>query len=260
MSTKTKENLTVVSQEEIGKDIFSLWLQTDQMAQYARPGQFLSLYTGNAGKLLPRPISICEIDKETSRIRLVYRVTGKNTGTEAFSKMQPGDKIEALGPLGNGFPLEEAEGKKVFLIGGGIGIPPMLETAKQLNAQKTAVLGYRDELFLNEEFAKYADVYVATEDGSAGTRGNVLDAIRENALKADVIFACGPTPMLRALKSYAEENNITCWISMEERMACGIGACLACVCKSKNIDSHSQVHNKRVCKDGPVFLSTEVEL
>ena len=159
MSTKTKENLTVVSQEEIGKDIFSLWLQTDQMAQYARPGQFLSLYTGNAGKLLPRPISICEIDKETSRIRLVYRVTGKNTG------------------------------KKVFLIGGGIGIPPMLETAKQLNAQKTAVLGYRDELFLNEEFAKYADVYVATEDGSSGTKGNVLNAIQEKALEADVIFA-----------------------------------------------------------------------
>ena len=260
MSTKTKENLTVVSQEEIGKDIFSLWLQTDQMAQYARPGQFLSLYTGNAGKLLPRPISICEIDKETSRIRLVYRVTGKNTGTEAFSKMQPGDKIEALGPLGNGFPLEEAEGKKVFLIGGGIGIPPMLETAKQLNAQKTAVLGYRDELFLNEEFAKYADVYVATEDGSAGTKGNVLNAIQEKALEADVIFACGPTPMLRALKEYAAANNIICWISMEERMACGIGACLACVCKSKEIDAHSQVHNKRVCKDGPVFLSTEVEL
>ena len=260
MSTKTKENLTVVSQEEIGKDIFSLWLQTDQMAQYARPGQFLSLYTGNAGKLLLRPISICEIDKETSRIRLVYRVTGKNTGTEAFSKMQLGDKIEALGPLGNGFPLEEAEGKKVFLIGGGIGIPPMLETAKQLNAQKTAVLGYRDELFLNEEFAKYADVYVATEDGSSGTKGNVLNAIQEKTLEADVIFACGPTPMLRALKEYAAANHITCWISMEERMACGIGACLACVCKSKDIDAHSQVHNKRVCKDGPVFLSTEVEL
>ena len=260
MSTKTKENLTVVSQEEIGKDIFSLWLQTDQMAQYARPGQFLSLYTGNAGKLLPRPISICEIDKETSRIRLVYRVTGKNTGTEAFSKMQLGDKIEALGPLGNGFPLEEAEGKKVFLIGGGIGIPPMLETAKQLNAQKTAVLGYRDELFLNEEFAKYADVYVATEDGSSGTKGNVLNAIQEKTLEADVIFACGPTPMLRALKEYAAANHITCWISMEERMACGIGACLACVCKSKDIDAHSQVHNKRVCKDGPVFLSTGVEL
>lgn len=260
MSDKTKEYLSVVSQEEIGRDIFSLWLQTEHMAEKARPGQFLSLYTKDGSKLLPRPISICEIDREQGRIRLVYRVTGKNTGTESFSRMRPGDRIEAMGPLGNGFPLEEAAGKKVFLIGGGIGIPPMLETAKQLNAEKTAVLGYRDELFLNEEFEKYADVYVATEDGSAGTKGNVLNAIMEQALEADVIFACGPTPMLRALKAYAEEKHIACWISMEERMACGIGACLACVCKSKEIDAHSQVHNKRVCKDGPVFLSTEVEL
>ena len=136
----------------------------------------------------------------------------------------------------------------------------MLETAKQLNAQKTAVLGYRDELFLNKEFAKYADVYVATEDGSSGTKGNVLNAIQEKALEADVIFACGPTPMLRALKEYAAANHITCWISMEERMACGIGACLACVCKSKEKDAHSNVNNKRICKDGPVFLSTEVEI
>ena len=256
---KQKENAVVHSQEQLADGIDSMWINTEA-AKDAKPGQFISMYTTDGSKLLPRPISICEIDKETSRIRLVYRVTGKNTGTEAFSKMQPGDKIEALGPLGNGFPLEEAEGKKVFLIGGGIGIPPMLETAKQLNAQKTAVLGYRDELFLNEEFAKYADVYVATEDGSSGTKGNVLNAIQEKALEADVIFACGPTPMLRALKEYAAANHITCWISMEERMACGIGACLACVCKSKDIDAHSQVHNKRVCKDGPVFLSTEVEL
>ena len=165
-----------------------------------------------------------------------------------------------LGPLGNGFPLHEAEGKRVFLMGGGIGIPPMLQTAKELKGQKTAILGYRDELFLNNEFQEYADVYVATEDGSAGTRGNVMDAIRENALEADVIFACGPTPMLRAIKAYAEDKNIPCWISMEERMACGVGACLACVCKSKEVDGHSHVHNKRICKDGPVFLSTEVEL
>ena len=261
MSTKTKENLTVVSQEEIGKDIFSLWLQTDQMAQYARPGQFLSLYTGNAGKLLPRPISICEIDKETSRIRLVYRVTGKNTGTEAFSKMQPEDKIEALGPLGNGFPLEEAEGKKVFLIGGGIGIPPMLELAKQLKCEKQIILGYRNsDMFLLDEFKKQGEVYIATEDGSVGSKGNVLDAIRENELDAEVIYACGPTPMLRALKQYASENHMECWISMEEKMACGIGACLACVCKSKEVDGHTNVHNKRVCKEGPVFLAEEVEL
>ena len=248
MSTKTKESLRIVSQEEIGKGIFSMWLQADRMAEAARPGQFLSLYTRNGSKLLPRPISICEIDRENGRIRLVYRVTGKNTGTEEFSRLHPG------------ITLEEAEGKKVFLIGGGIGIPPMLQTAKELKAEKTAVLGYRDELFLNEEFAEYADVYVATEDGSAGTKGNVLNAIKEKSLEADVIFACGPTPMLRALKEYAAEKNITCWISMEERMACGVGACLACVCKSKEIDAHSQVHNKRVCKDGPVFLSTEVEL
>lgn len=260
MSEKTKKSLKIVSQEEIGKDIFSMWLQADEMAESARPGQFLSLYTRDGSKLLPRPISICEIDRENKRIRLVYRVTGKKTGTEDFSKLHAGIAVEVLGPLGNGFPLYEAEGKRVFLMGGGIGIPPMLQTAKELNAEKTAVLGYRDELFLNEEFEKYADVFVATEDGSAGTKGNVMDAIRENALEADVIFACGPTPMLRAIKNYAEEKNIPCWISMEERMACGVGACLACVCKSKEVDSHSHVHNKRICKDGPVFLSTEVEL
>ena len=258
MSTKIKENLTVVSQEEIGKDIFSLWLQTDQMAQYARPGQFLSLYTGNASKLLPRPISICEIDKENSRIRLVYRVTGKNTGTEAFSKMQPGDKIEALGPLGNGFPTDST--KKAFLIGGGIGSQPMLELAKTLKGERQMVLGYRDVLFLNQEFEPYGSVYLATEDGSAGTKGNVLDAIREQGLDADVIYACGPTPMLRAIKAYAQENGIECWLSLEERMACGVGACLACVCKSKEVDDHSHVHNKRICKDGPVFPAQEVEL
>ena len=136
----------------------------------------------------------------------------------------------------------------------------MLETAKQLNAKKTAVLGYRDELFLTEEMEKNGELYIATEDGSAGTKGNVMDAIRENGLKADVIFACGPTPMLRAIKAYAEEQQIPCWISMEEKMACGVGACLACVCKSKEVDDHSHVHNKRICKDGPVFSASEVEL
>ena len=101
---------------------------------------------------------------------------------------------------------------------------------------------------------------MATEDGSYGTKGNVLDAIRENGLSADVLFACGPTPMLRALKAYASEHGIEAWISLEEKMACGVGACLACVCKSRDVDSHSHVHNKRICKDGPVFLAEEVEL
>ena len=147
-----------------------------------------------------------------------------------------------------------------MLMGGGIGIPPMLETAKAIQGEKLIVSGYRDELFLTEELNAAGELYLATEDGSAGTKGNVLDAVRANRLEADVIFACGPTPMLRAIKAYALEKGIPCWISMEERMACGIGACLACVCKSTEIDGHSLVHNKRICKDGPVFLSTEVEI
>ena len=121
-------------------------------------------------------------------------------------------------------------------------------------------MGYRDALFLTEELEKNGSVFIATEEGSAGTKGNVLGAVRENDIQADIIYACGPTPMLRALKAYAQEEGIECWISMEERMACGIGACLACVCQSKEVDGHSYVHNKRVCKEGPVFLASEVEL
>lgn len=255
---KVKMTAKVVSQQALTDDIFSMWIQADEIAGAAVPGQFISVYTKDAGKLLPRPISLCQVDKEKGQLRIVYRVVG--AGTSQFSGYQAGDDIEIMGPLGNGFPLERAFGKKVFLIGGGIGIPPMLELARQLDCEKQAVLGYRDVLFLNDEFEKFSDVYVATEDGSAGTKGNVLDAIRENGLKADVIFACGPTPMLRALKAYAEEHEIECWLSLEEKMACGIGACLACVCQSKEVDEHSHVHNKRICKDGPVFLAQEVEL
>ena len=173
-----------------------------------------------------------------------------------------GDTVDILGPLGNGFPLEEAEGKKVFLMGGGIGVPPILELAKQMECEKKQiVVGYRDaHTFLKEEFEQAGELYISTEDGSVGTKGNVMDAIRENALEADMIYACGPTPMLRAIKQYAETNGIECYISLEERMACGIGACLACVCKTKEKDAHSNVNNKRICKDGPVFLSTEVDL
>lgn len=255
---KVKMTAKVVSQQALTDDIFSMWIQADEIAGVAVPGQFISVYTKDTGKLLPRPISLCQVDKEKGQLRIVYRVVG--AGTSQFSGYQAGDDIEIMGPLGNGFPLERAAGKKVFLIGGGIGIPPMLELARQLDCEKQAVLGYRDVLFLNDEFEKFSDVYVVTEDGSAGTKGNVLDAIRENGLKADVIFACGPTPMLRALKAYAEEHEIECWLSLEEKMACGIGACLACVCQSKEVDEHSHVHNKRICKDGPVFLAQEVEL
>jgi dihydroorotate dehydrogenase electron transfer subunit len=261
MAEKKKENAVVVSQEQLADGIFSLWLQTEA-SQEARPGQFISMYTNDGSKLLPRPISICEIDKENGRLRMVYRVTGENTGTEQFSKLTTGDTVPVIGPLGNGFPLEKAEGKKVFLMGGGIGVPPILELAKQMQCEKKQiVVGYRNaETFLKEQFEANGELYISTEDGSVGTKGNVMNAIAENGLTADIIYACGPTPMLRAIKNYAEENGIECYISLEERMACGIGACLACTCKSKEKDHHTNVHNKRICKDGPVFLSTEVEI
>lgn len=258
MSRKKKTTAIVVSQKEIAEKIYDLWLETD-LALNARPGQFVAVYPKNAATLLPRPISICEADKKRGRLRLVYRIAGK--GTKEFSSYKAGDEVSVLGVLGNGFPLEKAEGKRVFLIGGGIGIPPMLQLAKELDGEKQIVVGYRNrDLFLREDLERNGRVYIATEDGSVGSRGNVMDAIRDNHLQADVIMACGPMPMLRAVKQYAEENGIEAYISLEERMACGVGACLGCVCKTKEVDHHSHVHNARICSDGPVFEAKEVDI
>ncbi len=254
---KEKKTVSVVSQEYLSQDVCSMWLQAGDMALEAGPGQFLSVYCRDGSRLLPRPVSICEIDKNLGRIRIVYRTVG--SGTREMALWKEGDLVEILGPLGNGFP-DVSEDRTAFLIGGGIGIPPMLELARSLKCRKKVILGYRDELFLNEEFEPYGDVFIATEDGSRGTRGNVLDAVREHGLKGDVIMACGPAPMLKALKAYAAEQGMECYLSLEERMACGVGACLACVCRTKEVDSHSNVHNRRICKDGPVFRAEEVEL
>lgn len=259
MSDKKKSIATVSSQEMLSEGIYSMWLsfpKEQDVAAAAVPGQFISLYCQDGSRLLPRPISICEIDKEKSSLRIVYRVAGK--GTEEFSGLSAGDTIAVVGPLGNGFTRKSG---KSILIGGGIGIPPMLELAKSLKGEVCVVLGYRDsDLFLKEEFEPYAEVYVSTEDGSVGTKGNVIDAICAEGLEADTIYACGPMPMLRGVKAFAAEKGISAQISMEEKMACGIGACLACVCQSKEKDAHSNVNNKRVCKDGPVFDAQEIEL
>jgi len=252
---KFQETAVILSQEQIGEDIYSLWIQTKEIAKEAVPGQFISVYCRDASRMLPRPISICELDQEQGRLRMVYRVAG--AGTAEFAGYKAGEELKVMGPLGNGFPLKA---KKALLIGGGIGVPPMLELAKQLPGEKTLVMGYRSETYLEPELAAAAPLYIATEDGSKGTSGNVLDAIRANGLTAEVLYACGPTPMLRALKAYAEERGMEAWISLEERMACGIGACLACVCRSKDVDEHTHVKNKRICKEGPVFNAQEVEL
>lgn len=253
--SKIKIRANILRQEMIARNVFSMVIQAKEIATQAVPGQFVDLYSADGSKLLPRPISLCEIDREQGTLRLVYRIAGK--GTAEFSTLTSDHTIDVLGPLGNGF---KKEGKKAIIIGGGIGIPPMLQLAKELDCEKSIVLGYRDEEFLSSEFKPYGDVYMSSDNGEFGVKGTVMDAIREYGIEGDIIYACGPTPMLRAIREYAIEHNIKAQISLEERMACGVGACLACVCKSREVDDHSMVHNKRVCKDGPVFYAEEVEL
>lgn len=252
---KFKINANVIRQDNIATGIYSMVIDAPKIAAVAVPGQFLNLYSADGSHLLPRPISICKIDREKGYIRLVYRVAG--AGTKEFSALTSDHTIEVLGPLGNGF---KKEGKKAILIGGGIGIPPMLQLASELDIEKSIVLGYRDEEFLSTEFEPYGKVYKASDNGKIGVKGTVMDAIREYGIEGDIIYACGPTPMLKAIAEYAKEKGIRAQISLEEKMACGVGACLACVCKSKDVDDHSKVNNKRVCKDGPVFYAEEVEL
>ncbi len=266
MSKKIKKEAKVLSQRLLSEGIFDMWLETP-IAKDVVPGQFVGVFPTNKSTLLPRPISICEVDLNRSAIRLVYRVVG--SGTAEFALYQPDDYIMILGPLGNGFPLEKAAGKNVVVIGGGIGVPPLLETSKRLSlsdsvdkpACVSAVMGYRNcDTFLDDEFTKYAKLYVATEDGSLGTKGNVIDAMKEQNVPCDVIFACGPMPMLRGIKAYAQEIGAKAYLSLEERMACGVGACLGCICKTKEVDAHSHVHNARICTDGPVFDADDLDM
>lgn len=246
----------MLTQHLIAPFVYDMWIETG-MAAEAKPGQFISIYPKDKSLLLPRPISVCEVSADRTALRIVYRTVGR--GTEQFKFYSPREPLKVLGPFGNGFPLEKGEGKKVFLIGGGIGIPPMVELAKRLHTEKQIILGYRDKFcFLKADLEQYGQVYIATEDGSVGTKGNVMDAIRENGLEADVIYACGPMPMLRAIKAYAAEKGIPAYISLEEHMACGVGACLGCVVKTKEVHHHTNVNNARICTDGPVFEAGEV--
>ena len=180
---KVKITAEVVSQTCIATDIYSLILKANEIASQAVAGQFVSVYSRDGSRMLPRPISLCGIDKEAGTLRLVYRIAGK--GTNEFSKLQAGDTVDILGPLGNGFMKETG---KAILIGGGIGIPPMLQLAKELDCEKSIVLGYRDELFLNEEFEPYGTVYLSSEDGMHGTKGNVIDAIKACAVTGDIVW------------------------------------------------------------------------
>ena len=262
---KKKISMRVAESREIAEGIYALTLvyPEGEAPEAVRPGQFAGLYPNDPTAILPRPISICRWNPAERSLRFVYRVAGK--GTAQFSKLRKGDALDMLGILGNGYDLDLLEGKRVLLLGGGIGVPPMLELAAALSRRPgtdvTAALGYRDDqLFLADEMSGYARVLIATEDGSAGVRGNVLDAVHKAQAQADVLCACGPLPMLRAIKAYAAKQGIDAYLSLEERMACGVGVCLGCVTKTAKVDAHSMVRNARICTEGPVFSAKEVIL
>lgn len=261
---KKKTSMQVVESRTLAENIYSLTLSYDpsDRPEAVRPGQFVGLYPNDPSRLLPRPISICRYDPGRGELRLVYRAVGAGTGE--FAELRGGDRIRMLGILGNGYDLNLLKSKKVLLLGGGIGIPPMLELAaalKEAGTEAEVCLGYRNqELFLKDEFDEVSRLYISTEDGSRGVRGTVLDAVREAGITPEAVCACGPLPMLRAVKAYAAERKISCYVSLEEHMACGVGACLGCVVKTTHKDPHSNVNNARICTEGPVFNAEDVDI
>ena len=232
-------------------NIYDMILLAPEVANLAKPGQFINVYTGKGEMLLPRPISLCEIDKKEGTLRLLYQAIGK--GTQYFSTLQKGNTLKILGALGNGFSINP-EHQQHILIGGGIGVPPMLELAKTLQGNITVFIGAKSKPILVDEFQKIgATVFVATDDGSYGLHGTVLDALKQEQPKGDMIYACGPKVMLKAVFEWA--NQMPIQVSMEERMACGIGACVGCAIKIKK---GNDWENLKVCKDGPVFWGNEI--
>ncbi|MBM7654039.1 dihydroorotate dehydrogenase electron transfer subunit [Neobacillus cucumis] len=252
-----KELCKVLSQKEIASDIFELTVKGELVKQISEPGQFVHIKVANGlDPLLRRPISISSYDLEQERLTMIYRSEGK--GTTMLSEAQPGMYIDILGPLGNGFPIDEVlAGETALLVGGGIGVPPLYELSNQLvqkGVKVIHVLGFQtaSAVFYEEEFSKNGETYVTTVDGTYGKKGFVTDVMKE--LQFDCIYTCGPTPMLRAIEqNYADKK---LFLSLEERMGCGIGACFACVCKKK--EDPTGASYKKVCSDGPVFRAGEV--
>lgn len=249
----TKVMAAVLSNAEIAPGCFDLKVKSAQ-AKEAVPGQFVEIYI--EGKTLRRPISICGADKEAGVLRMVYQIRGE--GTAWLATVKAGDALDILGPLGHGFTLKNAQ-NPVF-IGGGIGTPPMLEAAKAAGGTADAILGYRNEsaVILEEDFkAVCRNVTIATDDGSYGYKGFVTDVLKKRLeSECDLICACGPMPMMKAITKMAEEKGISCQVSLEERMGCGIGACLTCVCKIKS--GEDDFRHAQVCRYGPVVDAKEV--
>ncbi|UOF89185.1 dihydroorotate dehydrogenase electron transfer subunit [Fodinisporobacter ferrooxydans] len=249
---------TILAHQPVARQMMQLDLQVDDAFAYV-PGQFLHVrVTDGHDFLLRRPISLCNFDPDTRVLSLVYRVGGD--GTRALAKRTPGMEVDVLGPLGQGFPIHEEDGH-ALLIGGGIGVPPLVELAKQITAQGktvTAVIGFltKDVVILEKELQMYGDVFVCTDDGSYGHHGRVTDLLTADLLASvDRYYSCGPLPMLQAIVGKIEAK-VPGYVSLEERMGCGIGACMACV--QWTVDEQGNKRLQKICKQGPVFDGREV--
>lgn len=221
-------------------------------------GQFLNLSLGRADMPLRRPFGIARHTADS--VTVCYQVVGK--GTEYLATLSAGAKLRAVLPLGNGFDVGEAQ--SIALVGGGVGIFPLLSVAEGYDREFRSYLGYRnaDKVCLTEDFKRRGAVRIATDDGSYGEQGSVLTMLKEDlaaGVRYDLVLACGPTAMLKAMQKMWEElpDAPKCYISTEERMGCGIGACLVCTCK---VTRKGTTERLRACKDGPVFEIGEVEL
>lgn len=243
------EDCRIISNIKECDSIYRMKIASTNMASTAKAGQFLHIKISDLyDPLLRRPLSICSIDDAKNNISILYKIVGK--GTELLSKKNTGDMLNIIGPLGKGFPI--FKGKRPAIIGGGIGIAPLLELSRQLD-KPDIYLGFKNDVYLLDEFSSLAkSFYICTEDGSTGIRGFPTQVFLNNIKNYHIVYTCGPIAMIKAVKNICEENDIECYISMEENMGCGIGACLTCSCKN------NKGGFKRVCIDGPVFNSKEV--
>jgi dihydroorotate dehydrogenase electron transfer subunit len=254
-----QEYMTVVSHQAVAENIYELKMEGSLVNSITLPGQFVHIRVGEE-PLLRRPISIAEYNKGLNQLTVLYRAEGK--GTKKLSEKHHGGLVDVLGPLGNGFPTEECiGGDSALLVGGGIGVPPLYELSKQLTEKGVNVihvLGFEtaSKAFYIEKFEELGPTYIATVDGSKGQKGFVTDILDNVRIEFDVMFSCGPIPMLKALENrYAGRK---AYISLEQRMGCGVGACFACVCHVK--EDPTGFKYKKVCSDGPVFPIGEVVL
>ena len=242
----------ILSNRRVGADIYRLEIACPFLAEEGVPGQFLQVRIEGAGLLLRRPLGIAEADAGAGTIAMYYRVVGK--GTAALAEMKPGQTVNCLGPLGQGFSLKS---ERPLLVGGGMGLAPLLFLAQRFQGKAAVLLGGRNkaEVFWSEFFAPLtSQVFITTDDGSAGEKGFTTALLPALLAKHpfDVVFTCGPDVMMRKIWAIAKQADVPCQVSLERRMACGLGACLSCV-----IDT-ADGGRKKVCQDGPVFWAQEV--